>query len=39
MYKKLLEIYNNENGSTKQIVQEIKVFYQTLLKQSLKVEK
>ena len=34
MYKKLLEIYNNENGSTKQIVQEIQTFYQTLLKQS-----
>lgn len=34
MYKKLLEIYNNENGSTKQIVQEIQNFYQTLLKQS-----
>ena len=33
MYKKLLEIYNNENGSTKQIVQEIQTFYQTLLKQ------
>lgn len=34
MYKKLLEIYSNENGSTKQIVQEIQTFYQTLLKQS-----
>ena len=34
MYKKLLEIYNNENGSTKQIVQEIQTFYLTLLKQS-----
>ena len=34
MYKKLLEIYSNENGSTKQIVQEIQNFYQTLLKQS-----
>ena len=34
MYKKLLEIYNNENGSTKQIVQKIQTFYQTLLKQS-----
>lgn len=34
MYKKLMEIYNNENGSTKQIVQEIQTFYQTLLKQS-----
>lgn len=39
MYKKLLEIYKNENESTKQIEQEIKAFYQTLLKQSLKVEK
>ena len=34
MYKKLLEIYNNENGSTKQIVQEIQTFNQTLLKQT-----
>ena len=34
MYKKLLEIYSNENGSTKQIVQEIQTFYQTLLKQT-----
>lgn len=38
MYKKLLEIYINENKSIEQIENDIKSFYQVLLNQSINVE-
>lgn len=39
MYKKLLEIYINENKNIEQIKNDIKSFYQVLLNQSIDVEK